>query len=82
MIGPSDTQPDIERLRSDLLRRMSPAQKLELLGGLNDLLRQTALAGLRRQFPHASEAAIRRRLADRLLGPELAEQVYGPHRES
>lgn len=34
-------------------------------------------AGLRRRYPDASEHEIRRRLADLLLGEELAKRVYG-----
>jgi len=36
-----------------------------------------ALTGLRSQYPHASEAELRRKLADVLLGEELARKVYG-----
>lgn len=36
-----------------------------------------ALAGLRAQYPQATEAELRRRLASLLLGEELARRVYG-----
>ncbi len=35
------------------------------------------LSGLRSGFPNADEAELRRRLADLLLGEELARKVYG-----
>jgi hypothetical protein len=41
-----------------------------------------ALSGLRSRYPHASEREIRRRLADLILGEELAAEVYGPLEES
>jgi hypothetical protein len=41
-------------------------------------VRTMALAGLRERHPHDSPERIRRRLADLMLGPELAERVYGP----
>ncbi len=39
--------------------------------------RTLALMGLRSRYPHASETELRRRLADLLLGEELARKVYG-----
>ncbi len=39
--------------------------------------RLLALTGLRAQYPQASEAELRRRLAGLLLGEELARKVYG-----
>ncbi len=48
---------------------------------LNDLIltgRKLLMAGLRLQFPDASDEELRRRLATLLLGPELALKVYGP----
>lgn len=40
-------------------------------------MKQLALQGLKNRFPQASEDELRRRLADVLLGEELAEKVYG-----
>lgn len=45
---------------------------------LNVTLRTLALSDLRRLYPQAGEAELHRRLADRLLGTELAHKVYGP----
>ena len=75
---PSDTSPDAERVQIELLRRTSPARKLELVGQLNETVRAFALAGLRLRHPDASPEELRRRLADLVLGPELAAKVYGP----
>jgi len=44
---------------------------------LNRALRLLVLGELRRRFPAATEEEIQRRLADRLLGEELAALVYG-----
>jgi len=75
---PSDTSPDAERILIELMRRASPARKLELVGQLNETVRAFALAGLRERHPGASSEELRRRLADLVLGPELAAKVYGP----
>ncbi len=45
---------------------------------LNQTARELALAGLRRRHPDATPEELRRCLADLVLGPELAAQVYGP----
>ena len=52
------------------------------MAALNRTARELALAGLRRRHPEAilrtTPPELRRHLADLLLGPELAAQVFGP----
>jgi hypothetical protein len=50
---------------------------VEIMEDLNRALRMLVLAELRRLFPRAPEDEIVRRLADRLLGEELAARAYG-----
>lgn len=50
---------------------------MEMLAQLNETVRVLALSGLRSRYPRANEAELRRRLADLLLGKELADKVYG-----
>jgi hypothetical protein len=73
-----DTTPEAERMLVELLREASPARKLHTLGELNATARLLARAGLRSRYPGASEAELDCRLADLLLGPELAARAYGP----
>jgi len=73
----NDTDPKMEALQVQLLRGVPPWRKMEMLAGLNVYARELALSGLRRRFPQAEEAEIQRRLADLLLGPELARKVFG-----
>lgn len=73
-----DTSPEAEAMLIDLLRQAPAWRKLALVDDLNQAVRTLALSGLRQRHPHASEAELRRRLADILLGPELAEKAYGP----
>ncbi len=77
----SDTDPKARRVLINLLRQASAARKIELAGQLNRLARAFALSDLRMQHPTASGAELNRYLADRLLGPQLAERVYGPLKE-
>lgn len=74
----SDTQPEAEQVLNELLRQAPIWRKMALVGELNAMAKSMALNNLRRHYPDASEALLRRRLADRLLGPEMAAAVYGP----
>jgi hypothetical protein len=74
----SDTHPEIAALQIKLLRQASPARKLAMLGQMNQTVKTLALAGLRSRYPDDSPEMLRRRLADLILGPDLALLVYGP----
>ena len=74
----SDTHTRIEILQLELLRQTPPWRKAQMLGQMYQTVKQLALCGLRERHPNATEAELRRRLADLMLGPELAKQVYGP----
>jgi hypothetical protein len=74
----ADTNAQTEAVLIALLRQASPARKLAMVGELNAAVRTLALAGLRQRFPAAGSAELQRRLADLLLGADLAGQVYGP----
>ncbi len=73
----SDTHPKMEALQLQLWRQASPTRKMNMLAQLNASARMLALTGLRSQYPQASETELRRKLADLLLGEELARKVYG-----
>ena len=73
----SDTHPKMEALQIELWRQASPTRKMNMLAQLNTSVRMVALAGLRTRYPTANEAELRRRLADLILGEELAHKVYG-----
>jgi hypothetical protein len=74
----SDTSPEIAELQRNLLRQVGSARKLATLGQMNQTVKALALSGLRSRYPDDNPAMLRRRLADLIIGPELAAQVYGP----
>lgn len=74
----SDTSPAAEAVLLDLYRQASGQRKLAIVGELYAATKQLMLGGLRQRHPRATEAELRHRLADLLLGPELAEKAYGP----
>ncbi len=72
-----DTHPKMEALQIQLWRQASPTRKMQMLAQLNASARLLAMTGLRSQYPQASEAELRRRLAGLLLGEELARKAFG-----
>ena len=75
----TDTDPEADRVLTELLRKAPVWRKMEMLAELNRTANQLALEGLRKRFPNATEAVLKRHLADLLLGAELAEKAYGPN---
>ena len=77
-----DTSPEIEEFQIRGLREMPPWRKMELVSEMNRTVRDLALAGLRQRYPGDTPEQRHRRLADLILGVELAARVYGPLPES
>ena len=73
----ADTTAEAERVQIELFRRAPSWRKMEMASELNQTVRMFALAGLRQRFPRATNPELRRRLADVVLGEELAARVYG-----
>lgn len=72
-----DTSQDVELALVDGLRGLPPWRKLQMLAGLSSMVRELALVGLRQRHPHAGSEELQRRLADVLLGEDLASVAYG-----
>ena len=73
-----DTDPAAEAVQLEIYRSMPPGQKIKLTLQAIDWNRAAVTAGLRRRYPNADDAEIRRRLCGLTLGEELATKVYGP----
>jgi len=73
----TDTDPKIEALQVQLLRSAPSWRKMEMLAMLNSSARTLALIGLHQRFPGADDAELHHRLADLLLGTDLARKVFG-----
>lgn len=50
-----------------------------MVGQMNLTVKTLAISGLKTRFPNDTPEILRRRLADLILGPELALKVYGPY---
>ena len=73
----ADTTPEVERFLVERLRQMPSWRKVALMAEMGETLHVLALAGLRQRHPGDSPSLRRRRLADLLLGPELAGRACG-----
>ncbi len=71
-----DTDPKIEALQFELIRRMPAWKKLAVVDSLNETVKAPAVGGIKQRHPTATAEQIRRMLADLLLGEELARRVY------
>lgn len=72
-----DTAPEIEEMQIDGWRRMSATDKASTVTSLTRAAIEMTKAGIRHRHPDETPEAQRRRLADILLGPELARRVFG-----
>jgi len=72
-----DTTPDAQRMQIELMRRLSPAQKLSLAFALTDTMRDLIRADLQQRFPYADATEIRRRFIARVLPREDVIRAYG-----
>lgn len=72
-----DTTPDAQRKQIELMRQLSPAQKLALAFDLTDTMRDLIRADLHHRFPYADETEIRRRFIARVLPREDIINAYG-----
>ena len=75
---PPDTRPEAEAVLIRMLRKTPPWRKLEMVGQMNEAVKAMMLNGLRRRYPNDPPDLLRRRMADLLLGADLAARVYGP----
>ena len=72
----SDTHPKAEQIQIEIIRKMPSWKKFAIVDDLNETLRVLAVSGIRQQYPNATLPQIKRMLAERMLGAELARRVY------
>lgn len=72
----TDTNPKIEKMQIELIRKMPSWKKMAIVDDLNETVRSMAISGIKQRNPNATSSEVQRMLADILLGPELARKVY------
>ena len=71
-----DTSPGALARYHQLLREAGPQRRLQICAQLSTATRQLALAGLRERYPDASDAFVRKKLAERVYGRAVAERLF------
>jgi hypothetical protein len=72
-----DTTPEAQRKHYELMRKLSPEQRLSMAFALTDATRNLILADLHHRFPEANENEIKRRFIARILSREDVIRAYG-----
>lgn len=73
----SDTTPDAQAKRDELLRAMSGRERLRIAQELTLGVQQLAFAGLRQRYPDLPDDDLWLKLAARRLGVDVVRKVYG-----
>jgi hypothetical protein len=78
-----DTHPNAARVLVEGYRRMSPKQKLAIVGDLTRTTRALAEARIRTQYPGATDREVKLRVASLTLGRAAMIRAFGwdPERE-
>lgn len=70
-----DTSPEIERVQIELLRKMSPAKKFNLVRSMTRTMIQASRANIQALHPDADENEHRLLFIELYYGKELADRV-------
>jgi hypothetical protein len=73
-----DTSPEQREAYDARLRALSPLDRLAIMSRLSASVRRLAKAGIRAAHPDFSDAEVKRELAARLYGAEVAARLFGP----
>jgi hypothetical protein len=72
-----DTSPEAQQVQFELLRRTPVWKRLALTCELIQASRKLMISDLRRRYPQAGEAELRRKLITRLLTRDEVIRAYG-----
>jgi hypothetical protein len=72
-----DTSVDAQRKHFELMRGLSPEQRLSMAFALTDATRQLVLADLQHRYPQADPEELRRRFIARVLPRQDVIRAYG-----
>ena len=71
----TDTSIEAEAIQMELLRRMSPSDRIAKMCNLSASLRRMAFDAIRRLHPALDEAEVRLKFIESTYGKELASEV-------
>ena len=73
----SDTHPEIERKMIELIRTLTPAQKIAKISEMGRFMQNIAFADTKRRYPNDSDHDNMMRVVSRSIGPELMLKAFG-----
>ena len=71
----TDTSAEAEAVQLDLLRKMTPQQRIEKMCGLSHSVRQMTLQAIRRRHPEYSDADVQLKFIELTYGQALADDL-------
>lgn len=71
----TDTSAEAEAVQLDLLRQMTPQQRIEKMCGLSNRVREMAFQAIRRRHPESCEEDIRLKFIELTYGQALADDL-------
>ena len=73
----SDTRPDIDRKMIELMRTLTPAQKLAKISDMGRFMKQAAFASVRLRYPEETDREIMLRVVSRSIPADLMLKAFG-----
>jgi hypothetical protein len=70
-----DTSPEVERVQIELIRKMSPVKKLNLVRSMTQTMIQASRANIQALHPDANENELRFLSIELYYGKDLADRV-------
>jgi hypothetical protein len=74
----TDTDPRLEQMRIEAVRRMSASEKIRQVCELNELAMALHRAGLCKRYPHATASELKRLSVVERYGEDAARFLFGP----
>ena len=72
----ADTSPEADDVQLEAYRQMGGAGRVQVMFRLNDMVRRTAMAGIRRRHPEYGDTDVLLALAELLYGEDLVRRAW------
>jgi hypothetical protein len=72
----ADTSPEADAVQLEAYRQMGGAGRVQVMFRLNEMVRRTAMAGIRGRHPDYGDADVLLALAQLLYGEDLVQQAW------
>ena len=76
-MNPEPKDPNVERIQLELLRKMTPSEKLRKVNGMIAAMHYMALSDVRHRHPDADEQECMLRIASRRVPADLMLRAFG-----